>query len=526
MTATASPTLSQGIFDFGLLPYALGDVLTWCMKSRVRAALDGASRHRIYVCASREHPACIHQAGYINAENYHAYLNDLLPAFLCCGDDLDLRLSSDREAFRAELASLEHGSTHAARAYQDYLGTWKHRTALARVNDFFVRHISGHEDLNAYAASAGSLPWLSMPTGIRHGVRELRKELNRDGIFVALNFRSRAHDNTADQAESQRDANLQHWTNVIRQAGRLMPEVTFVLLGKITEKPDVLFREPNVYIPRVFGASLADELAWINEADCFLGSSSGFAAMANFSTKPYLITKVGAAARRNYCIDAAADRVPFALENQILVEGEGDEATLLGFLERVGHQRPQQREPRAFISLQELFQENRQVSQARRGTSFEEAEQEFAALVKAGSVPAAQSLLDSTIRRLAKDQDTKIRYHLLRGRFFLKLGTFSIAKEEVTIAERLGGETDDTRRLKLQVNAHLLLENVDRFVFRNPDATGNFCGVNLVRARAVLHIGQAEEALQLVEEHLAAFPNDTVARELKQSLTGIAARPA
>jgi hypothetical protein len=513
-----------GIYDFGVLPYALGDVLTWCMKLRIRGQLDGCRANRVVICASPDHPAGIHQAGYIKPENYHSYLTDILPAFLCGGDQIDLQISTDRAACWQQLASLERGSSHAALAYQDYRTTWKHRTTLGRCNEFFQRQISGHEDLNAYFASAGTLPWLAMPIGIRNTVRELRKELNRDGMFVALNFRSRAHDNTADQAESERDADTNLWLNLVREAGRVIPHVTFVLLGKITEKPDALFRESNVFVPRVFGASLADELAWVNEADCFLGSSSGFAAMANFGTKPYLITKVGKSARRNYCIGPNDDRLPFAQENQLLVDGECDVARLLAFLEQVGANRKVQTQAAPFVALQELFQETRRETQAGRGATMAEAEQEFAALVKGGCLQAAQSLLDGKIRRLAKDREAKMRYHLLRGRYYLSLGSYPMAKEEVIIVERLGGESEETRRLKLEINAHLLLENVDRFIFRNPDASGNFCGANLVRARALMHLGQTEEALQTVEEHLEHFGDDTLAQELRATLTALLGR--
>jgi tetratricopeptide (TPR) repeat protein len=510
--------LNLGIYDLGILPYALGDVLTWCMKHRIRGILDRRPKNRVLVCASADRPAGIHQAHFITRTNFHGYLVEILPAFLALGDDIDLRIVSDRKACWREMDALGKESSRAARAYHDYRRTWELRTRFSRCRAFFERHVSSHEDINAHAAEAGDLPWLAMPSGIRHTVRDIRDDINPQGVFVALNFRCRANDVTADASEIDRDADQRLWLDLVEHARHALPHVTFVLLGKLAEKPDRLFHQPNVYIPRVFGASLAEELAWVNEADGFLGSSSGFAAMANFGVKPYLVTKIGPAARRFFAIRAHADRLPFARDNQRLVEGEGTEKQLVAFLESLPSSCAARATHPAYAPVQKVLEATRQATQLRCEHTLAAAEREFLALSEAGAMQAAHGLLEGRIRRLAKTRGAQLRYHLLRARHFLLLGAYGTAKEDIVIAERLGASVGDLDLLRKEANANLLLENIDRFLARNPDADAAFCGVGLVRARAFSDLGQHEDALEAVQEHLRLFPADAPARKLEASI--------
>ena len=57
----------------------------------------------------------------------------------------------------------------------------------------------------------------------------------------------------------------------------------FVVVGRLQEKPLELLRLPNVISLRTLGLGLGHELTLMLRCDLFIGTSSGFAAMANFS---------------------------------------------------------------------------------------------------------------------------------------------------------------------------------------------------------------------------------------------------
>ena len=102
------------------------------------------------------------------------------------------------------------------------------------------------------------------------------------------------------------------WLQFLSYCSTEHPNVCFVLLGKLEEKPLKLFSLENCFVPRLNNQGLAHELAWVEESDFLMGSSSGFAAMANFSKTPYVITKITKRATDNYCIPFGVQKLPFA----------------------------------------------------------------------------------------------------------------------------------------------------------------------------------------------------------------------
>ena len=91
-------------------------------------------------------------------------------------------------------------------------------------------------------------------------------------------------------------------------------------MGKLDEKPNLLFQIPNLIIPRLHDQNLSHELAWVECSDQFIGASSGFAAMANFVKTHSIIIKIDGA-YHNYRIPLNAPSLPFANDEQKLIRG-------------------------------------------------------------------------------------------------------------------------------------------------------------------------------------------------------------
>jgi len=116
-----------------------------------------------------------------------------------------------------------------------------------------------------------------------------------------------------------RDADFLEWYEFLKATQRSHPEIQFVVLGRLQEKPLELLALPNVLSLRSLGLGLGHELTLLLQSDLFVGSSSGFAAMANFCPVPYFVTQVSAQSCRAYGIEPGARRLPFASERQTLV---------------------------------------------------------------------------------------------------------------------------------------------------------------------------------------------------------------
>ena len=90
----------------------------------------------------------------------------------------------------------------------------------------------------------------------------------------------------------------------------------------------------NVVIPRNRGLGLADELELLHHADMFMGSSSGFSAVATFSDVPYVIVNVEHDFSR-YCeVSIGEPRYPFALDNQTIYWEQETATDLADYFDR------------------------------------------------------------------------------------------------------------------------------------------------------------------------------------------------
>ena len=63
------------VYDFELMPYALGDVLTWNVQTAIRCEELGRDRVDTYICMDDRHPASIYQKDLVTAENSHLFFN-------------------------------------------------------------------------------------------------------------------------------------------------------------------------------------------------------------------------------------------------------------------------------------------------------------------------------------------------------------------------------------------------------------------------------------------------------------------
>ena len=90
-----------------------------------------------------------------------------------------------------------------------------------------------------------------------------------------------------------------------------------------------LLRLPNLRIARREGLGLGEELALVTLADMFMGSSSGFAAMATFADRPYLITKIEHLFARYVEVPVGAAHYPFGAAHQRLLWEEEDRNRLM-----------------------------------------------------------------------------------------------------------------------------------------------------------------------------------------------------
>ena len=313
---TAKPMI--GIYDFSYNPYALGDTLTWTMNLNIGAVEAGCDAVDQYLVIDPSKPGSRHQP-FVNQHNYVSIIDNLFPAFLCSPMLRSLKLFRHLPGFNLFLLR------EAVRRRPMWPSFCSH---LNRKLDFV-----SHQRINAFYHQHGTLPWLSAPRGYGAWADQFRQTHCGGRFVVAVNIRQSALSLTP--ANLFRDSPLLEWYAFIRRVAARHPDVLFLILGGYTEWDREVYRLPNVLIPRAMGFGLGHELALLHRADLFMGSSSGFAAMATFCNKPYLINDIQHLFSSYSGVPVGGRRYPFGNENQILYWEKENQDVLLDFFEEL-----------------------------------------------------------------------------------------------------------------------------------------------------------------------------------------------
>lgn len=322
-------------YDFELLPYALGDVLTWNIQTAIRCEEAGLDRVDICICADERYPASIYQKKLVTGANLGLFMNELYGAFGTHPRLGNILLFRRREELQAHLQLAAAGHPANARMFESYERAIANRGDEQTLIDYFTETLHTHREINRFAEQHGRIPLLQASTGCAPDVKSLLDARFAGRRIVPFHMRLRRLDaGYGGEHTYARDSDVLEWYEFLRDAGTRHPDVMFIAVGRIQEKPLEFLRLPNVLSLRTLGLGLGHELTLMLASDLFIGTSSGFAALANFSTLPYFITRMTPASCRAYCIEQGAPRLPFATPKQILVYEPETKALLMRLLEQ------------------------------------------------------------------------------------------------------------------------------------------------------------------------------------------------
>jgi hypothetical protein len=495
------------IYDFELFPYALGDVLTWNVRTAMRCVELGRDKVDIYICVDERYPAGIYQRGMINPQNYEMFFSELYGAFSTHPMLGNIHIFRNRDALLAILQELVVADPVNAEAVRDYLEVLEYRVsesvlnkakhALSKVfrasrhvrqafnrllptgvkttiratclpneetlNHYFIKYIHSHESINEFAARRGGIPLLQPALGCTPDVDELMARRFAGKMIVPFHLRLRRLDaGYGGEHSYDRDSDFLEWYDFLREAGNRYPDVEFIALGRLQEKPIELLKLPNVTSLRMFGMGLGHELTLMLRGDLFIGTSSGFAALANFSTIPYFITRMNPGSCHAYAIAEGADCLPFAVGTQKLIYARETSELLMGLLESglglaagavVQHRPREQAQESAAINIQAWLNERAQPTNPAATTSrffdsekYREAETAFLVLsnlerVRLALLNDTHDEADAILLRLQKNFPELCK----KFRQFLTLQQLAAEKDRNPASRKVLLETLDTQ---------------------------------------------------------------------------------
>ena len=298
------------IYDFRILPFALGDVII----SMIHGAIDlngKTSKFPSYYFRNdleKAHPI----QRFINKHNVDKHLGDLNEALLF--NPLQLRIQEIRK--KPDNAGCE---TSQELMIRDFYQKYKNTNQVKEYHNYFNSNIASHKCLNQWSQGKNQIPQLHASKDLILKTKKLIKKHTGKNKWICVHLRFRGIEKNADLADIKRNADPGFWYGMLSNiAQEYKNDHAVLLLGPKGSYPKSFYGIPNLYAVSSMGGTLKNSITTILSSTAFLGSSSGFANCATFSNTPYLIFDVSENGYENYCIEYNSPRLPFAKKQQHL----------------------------------------------------------------------------------------------------------------------------------------------------------------------------------------------------------------
>jgi hypothetical protein len=315
-----------GIYDFNAAPYALGDVATWIENVAITANEAGSESTEIFILTGPDQKNQ-EQSYIVDYQNYSYHFGELFPIFLFTKDLAKIHIydGPHRLVGMARLFSLLEQKKNE----NTMVRTWPSLDDTIRKKWVY----SSHSLINTFYEKNRIIPRLSVPPGCFDRIVPRILPKGKDRILVSVNIRQRKnYTNYLDSSvDLTRDSPVREWYDFFAYNKKNNPDCVFLILGGYSEWDNRLCRFGNVIIPRTQGMNLFDEILILLNSDLFIGSSSGFAQIATFSTVPYIITNMQPRAVHDGEIPYGARKYPFALDDQYIFWGVEDQELVARF---------------------------------------------------------------------------------------------------------------------------------------------------------------------------------------------------
>ncbi len=242
------------VYDVGLFPFALGDVLTWNVQTACRAEQLGKPL-RVMLVADRDSGPSVFQQQ-LTGEIQRSYLYNLLPAFYCHPHNPLVEIVESRDVALEQLRNQENTwSKNLLHIYQT-LAAEGPANCKTEVTAFFSELVAKHTYLNEVHAKGGEIPKLRIEQEWMADVWRILERTSRlegKSRLVALHPRLRGLNSKWGLAGAARNVDMVLWSEFLHLAEKELPDALFVLMGELFDYPYELLQRSNTISLRQYG---------------------------------------------------------------------------------------------------------------------------------------------------------------------------------------------------------------------------------------------------------------------------------
>jgi hypothetical protein len=303
------------IYDLRILPLALGDMVSWVAYHRLTTLIQGIEKFDVAIIFPDNF--CGNLLNEVRTRAYWAKHLDELSSIFLSEEAIESCIILDD----LEKIPNKHQYGNIVFEVQLISEILQNLRNVEKLWDY-IRKFQRYDVFNKYFIKTGSKLILSSKKNTINEVDAILENYEWHSNLIVCQPRFRMIDTGLPLSDPRRDSDFIAWHDFFESTAKLYPKIKFILIGRVESIPIELCGFGNVVLARNLGLNLGHEIALIRSQRLFLGASSGFAVVANFSNSPYTILTVKLAGFENFGINTIDTKLIFSSNQQFVTQDE------------------------------------------------------------------------------------------------------------------------------------------------------------------------------------------------------------
>lgn len=301
------------IYDLRILPLALGDMISWVANKKLDAIEKGIDKYDLAIVMPQNF-----KGNLLNEiRSYKYWLNHLNELKLIFESDILFDKVYIVNSIK-EIKSIYVNKEIELNLLNNIITDQRNENKIREYIEGFQRYDRFNKVFNDYKIKIV----LESKISYLNEAIELLNNTNLSDEVIICQPRFRAIDSGLPHSDPKRDSNFVAWYDFLNMSKMLNCNINYLMVGRSESLPVELKQFGNCFFSRDIGMNLAHEIALIRNSKFFIGASSGFAVVANFSKTCYQIYNVKKGGYDNFGINPDKSELVFSSKNQMIFSSD------------------------------------------------------------------------------------------------------------------------------------------------------------------------------------------------------------
>lgn len=295
------------IYDLRILPLALGDMISWVANKKLDSIEQGIDKYDLAIVMPQNF-----KGNLLNEiRSYKYWLNHLNELKMIFESDILFDQVYIVNSIK-EIKSIYVNKEIELNLLNNIITDQRNENKIREYIEEFQRYDRFNKVFNDYKIKIV----LESKISYLNEAIELLNNTNLSDEVIICQPRFRAIDSGLPHSDPKRDSNFMVWYDFLNLSKILNCNINYLMVGRSESLPVELKQFGNCFFSRDIGMNLAHEIALIRNSNYFIGASSGFAVVANFSNTCYQIYNVKKGGYDNFGINPDKSELIFSSKNQ------------------------------------------------------------------------------------------------------------------------------------------------------------------------------------------------------------------